>query len=372
VVELDVVQLARDLVAIDSVSQRSNAAAADLVERVLRRCAFEVERLEFVDATGERKVSLVARKGAGEGGLGFFSHTDTVPGIGWDRDPWSPAIEDGRLIGLGSCDMKGPLAATIVAAHSADVNRLKHPVFIVATADEEISGLGARQVVDESALFRTANPAQGVVAEPTRLEPVYAHKGGASVRVTAHGVAAHTSTERGVSANFLIAPFLAEMADLAGRLKADPAYQRAEFDPPTLGFNMVLDDGGCKPNVTAARTTCTLSLRPMPGDRSDEVIAWIAERARHHGLEVSAAVFAPLHVSPNADIVRAALAAAGATQPRAVSFGTEAPFFREHLDVVVLGPGDIAQVHTSGEWIELAQLHRAVGIFTRLIERFCT
>src|SRR5215211_3077740 len=117
--QLNVARLAQELIAVDSVSQRSNAVVSDLLEGVLKRCAFDVERLEFVDANGQRKVSLVAKRGSGTGGLAFFSHSDTVPGTNWSRDPWSPAIEDGRLIGLGSCDMKGPLAATVVAAAGA-------------------------------------------------------------------------------------------------------------------------------------------------------------------------------------------------------------------------------------------------------------
>ena len=369
--QLDVVQLTKDLVAVKSVSQDSNAAVADVLEAVLRRCEFEVERLEYDDDAGVRKVNLVARKGPGTGGLGFFSHLDTVPGTGWDRDPWTPVVEGDRLIGLGACDMKGPLAATLVAANAIDAARLREPVTIVAAADEEVGLLGARRVVAESALFKAVRPRHGVVAEPTRLVPVHAHKGGAYVRVTAHGLAAHTSTDRGVSANFLIAPFLAEMAELAQRLKSDPSYQNPEFDPPTLGFNLVLDDGGTKGNVTAARTTARLSLRPMPNDRSGDVIAEIEERARRHGLEVTSTVGTPFQVSPDTEIVREALAATGAARSRVVPYGTEAAVYKDHLDVVILGPGDIAQAHTNGEWIELAQLHQAVDVYTRMIEQLC-
>jgi acetylornithine deacetylase len=370
--ELDVVELTKDLVAVDSVSQRSNAAIADALEPVLARCGFEVERLEYRDANGERKVNLVGRKGPGAGGLGFFSHLDTVPGIGWDRDPWTPAVEGDRLIGLGSCDMKGPLAATIVAAAGIDSGRLAQPILVVATADEEISGQGAIEVVARSELFRAASPRHGVVAEPTRLIPVRAHKGAAFVYATAHGVAAHTSTDRGVSANFLIAPFLAEMAELAQHLKTDPAYHNPEFDPPTLGFNLVLDDCGCKPNVTAAKTVSTMSLRPMPDDRSADVIADISARARRHGLEVSTKQYAPFSVSVDATIVRAAIAVTGAAKAQTVPFGTEATFYQEALELVILGPGDIAQAHTNGEWIALSQLHEAVGIYSRLIDHLCT
>jgi acetylornithine deacetylase len=369
--EIDVVSLTKDLVAIDSVSKHGNAAIVDALEPVLRRYGFAVERLEHRDAAGETKINLIGLKGDGGGALGFFSHVDTVPGTGWDRDPWTPVVDGDRLIGLGSCDMKGPLAATLVAAAGVDAGCLKRPILIAATADEEISCQGAVEVLARSTLFRAANPRYGVVAEPTGLRPVYAHKGAALVYVTAHGIAAHTSTDRGVSANFLIAPFLAEMAELAARLQADPSYHRSEFDPPTLGFNMTLDDGGCKQNVTAPKTVCTLCLRPMPHDRSADVVAEIAERALRHGLEVASTVYPPFSGSPEAAIVRAALTATGAPTAATVPFGTEATFYQDALELVILGPGEIAQAHTSGEWVSLAQLHEAVGVYRRLIDDLC-
>jgi acetylornithine deacetylase len=76
------------------------------------------------------------------------------------------------------------------------------------------------------------------------MRPVYAHKGGVRLKVTAYGVAAHTSTDKGISANFLIAPFLAEMAELNTLVKSEARFQNNEFDPPTNGFNLVLSDLG--------------------------------------------------------------------------------------------------------------------------------
>jgi acetylornithine deacetylase len=239
--------------------------------------------------------------------------------------------------------------------------------------DAEERGLdaGALQVVNESALLRVTAPRYGVVAEPTRMVPVYAHKGGASVQVIAEGIAAHTSLDRGISANFLIAPFLAEMAQLAGRLKGDTSYGNALFDPPTLGFNMTLDGGGCKQNVTAARTVATLSMRPMPNDRSAEVIAEIVARAERHGFATKTSSFPPFSVSPDATIVRAALAATDEPMARVVPYGTEAFVYQDRMEVVILGPGDIAQAHTNGEWIELSQLARAVEVYSTMIANLC-
>jgi acetylornithine deacetylase len=370
-VKPDVVQLTKDLVAIDSVSQRSNAEVSDLLEETLQRYAFEVERLEYVDEQGERKVNLVAKKGEGSDGFGLFSHSDTVPGNGWDRDPLDPGVEGGCIIGLGCCDMKGPLAATIVAGADVDASTLKRPLFIVVTSDEETSCLGARHVVEASVLFRTNRPRHGVIAEPTHLTPVYAHKGGGRITVTAHGRAAHTSMDRGISANFLIAPFLAEMAELEKLFKADTSFMNHDFTPPTIGFNMVIDDGGCKPNVTAAKTVCTISFRTMPNDRRDDVIAIVTAKAERYGLHVSSSITTPFSISPETEIVQAGLRATGVTQPGTIPFGTDAMVFKDHLQLVILGPGDIAQAHTAGEWVEVAQLERAVGVYRRMIEMLC-
>ncbi len=368
---LDVVQLTRDIVAINSVSQRSNKEVSDLLEDTLKDCEFEVERLEYVDDNGEQKVSLVGKKGKGSNGFGLFSHSDTVPGLEGEWDPFDPVIQDGRLFGRGSCDMKGPLAATIAAGANVNAADLKKPLFIVVTADEEISGRGARQVAEESEFFKAERPKHGVIAEPTRLTPVYAHKGGGRVFVTAKGRAAHTSTDKGVSANFLIAPFLAEMAELAKLFKTDESFMNKEFNPPTNGFNMVLDDGGCRPNVAAAKTTCTLSFRPMPNDRSDDVIAMITEIAEKYDLEATSQKGTPFYVSPDAEIVQAGLKATGTTKAGTVPFGTDAHAFKHHLQLVILGPGDIVQAHTVGEWIDIAQLSEAVGVYGQMIEMFC-
>ena len=104
----DAVELTQQLVAIDSVSRHGNAAVSDLLQQVLEGAGFELERLEYDDPDGVRKVNLIGRRGTGSGGFGLFSHSDTVPGDNWTGDPFSPHVEGDRLVGLGSCDMKGP------------------------------------------------------------------------------------------------------------------------------------------------------------------------------------------------------------------------------------------------------------------------
>lgn len=368
--QIDAVELAHQLVAIDSVSRHSNAAASDLVQQVMEGAGFEVERLEYDDPDGVRKVNLVGRRGTGSGGFGLFSHSDTVPGDSWATDPFAPRVEDDRLIGLGSCDMKGPLAATIAAAAAVPEARLARPVYVVVTADEEVTGRGAVQVAERSRLYR-GGPTQGVIAEPTRLVPVYAHKASSLAVVTAHGRAAHSSTGKGINATLMMAPFLAEIALLAEEVQRDESFLNHEFAPPHNCLNVTINDGGTRPNVTAARTVCTVGFRPMPGDRSDDLMAIIREKAERHGLQFEGHQGKAFRVAPDSGVVDIARRATGTRRAETVAFGTDAFAFMDDVELVVLGPGDISQAHTENEFISLPQLRRAVDVYGSMIEQAC-
>jgi len=368
--DLNVLDLAKSLIAIPSESYRSNQQIADFLAALLSNLGYTVEPIAYTEAQGKRKVSLAARAGSGQGGLGLFAHSDTVPATADGWTPFTPIIQDDKLIGRGACDMKGPLAAALVAAASFPTAQLRAPLTLVITSDEEEGYGGAYAVCAQSQLLAAGWPEAGVVIEPTRLRPVYAHKGMVRVTVTAEGVAAHTSTGRGVSANFLIAPFLAEMTHLAERFSRDKRFMNGEFNPPTNGFNMVIDDGGCPHNVTAARTVCTMTLRTMPDDHRDEALALIAASAQRHNLAFASNGFDPVYTPRDSDIVRAAVAATDA-QPETASYGTEAAVYKDYTSLVVLGPGSIDQAHTHGEWIEVSELQKAVNVYRRLIRRFC-
>ena len=367
---IDVVELASELIAMPSETPTSNRAISDFLRGVLKEGGFAVEELTYMDPPDVEKVSLVAKKGAGAGGLGLFSHSDTVPGdAGWE--PFTPALANGRLVGRGSADMKGPLAASIAAACRFSAGDLKRPLVIAVTADEEKAHVGAHDIVKRSQTLTSDWPQYCIVCEPSTLQPVYAHKGGAGITVTARGVAAHTSTDRGESANFKIAPFLAEMAQLAQVFRAEARFQNSLFDPPTNGFNLVISDGDTATNVTAARTVVRLSIRAMPDACFEEAVEMVVSRAQAHGLEVAQRAVGPFFTAADGPLAQAACRATGAQAAITVPYGTEAECYQAYMDALVLGPGSIEQAHTVGEWIEVAQLQEAVEVYSRLIGELC-
>ncbi|MDJ0757081.1 MAG: M20/M25/M40 family metallo-hydrolase [Ardenticatenaceae bacterium] len=366
----NVLQLTKELIAIPSVSHWSNAAVSNFIEDRLKRAGFEVERLEYTYKNDEVKVNLVAKKGTGTGGLAFLCHSDTVSGMEEEWEPFQPVVKDGRLYGRGSCDMKGPLAAVLAAVADVETAHLEKPLYVVVTADEEIGLFGARHVVRHSKVMQESRPTHGIVTEPTRLIPVYGHKGYWFIKVTAHGKAAHTSSGEGQSASFRLAPFLAEMAALSEQFQRDPSYMNDEFDPPTNGFNMVFADDG-QPNMTSATASCSISLRTMPNARCQEIMDLITTKAEAYGFEVKAGLSPAVYTPTDSPLVQAACHATGNFQPETVAFGTEGFHYQKLMELVVLGPGDIAVAHTVGEYVPVAELEAAVDMYKRMIATIC-
>jgi acetylornithine deacetylase len=357
----DVTRLAQQMVRIDSRSSLSNIAVAELVEAELG--GFAVERLDYTDAAGVAKRALVARKGTGTGGLALSGHMDTVPDTGWQNDPWSGRIEAGVLHGLGSADMKGQVAACIVAARSLPENV---PVMLLITTDEETTKAGAKLVAANSELVRAYPPTAILVAEPTGMVPVRGHRSSITFTAIARGVQAHSSTGRGQNANWAMAPFLMEMRAIHERLRDDPTLQDPGYDPPFSDFNLVIDNHGAPVNMTVPVTTvrikfrCSASVDPAP------IQAAVREAASRCGIELSELAEGRPPELPTSHPLIALCAATVGRPAVTVPYGTDASELQAIAPCVVLGPGDISVAHTPVERVALADLAAAVPVFMRL------
>ena len=204
------------------------------------------------------------------------------------------------------------------------------------------------------------------------LEVVNAHKGSCAVRVVSEGRAAHSSTAEGLNANLAMIPLLAEMKAIHDETERDPAWHDARFDPPTVSWNIGVNDGNRAINVKAARSICTVYFRPTPGMDVEPLIARARRAAADNGLAFE--IFfrePPFLIEPDAPVVREMLSLTGSDRTRTVCFGTDAAVFSELGRIVVCGPGDIAQAHTRDEWISLDQLERGTDLYAHAIRRWC-
>ena len=369
---LDAVELTKDLIRFNSVSSNSNTAVSDRLQDHLDAIGFMVERVEYRDPAGTGKVSLVGRKGEGDGGLALLGHSDVVPAEGWEGDPFDPWVEDGKLYGRGSCDMKGSLACMLAAGEAYDTSDLKAPLYIVFTADEEVGCQGAAEVVNRSRLFNEYDLRYGIIGEPTLMRVVRAHKGMVTVRAVSHGRAAHSSTGKGANANLAMIPFLEDMRAIYDGLTTDTAYFDEDFDPPFADWNIGINDGGVAQNVTAPQSVCTVNYRPMPRHDQEALMNRVRDSATRCGIEVDIKKTGDPFITPVAsDIIQAALQTTGTATTHTVSYGTDGLIFGAAMELVVMGPGDIQQAHTVNEWMDLDQFGQAIGIYRKMIDCFC-
>ena len=387
----DPLPLARDLIAAASVSRDPNHAAAALCEAALAAAGFVVERTLYRDRAGVEKVNLLARLGPDPAadpapdrpGFVWLGHTDVVPAPEWTGPggPFAPVVEGDRLYGRGACDMKGPVACALAAAARlhASGESLTAPLWIGLTADEEVGFEGAKELVARSpayAALRAANP-PGIIGEPTALTAVHAHKGSHLLAATARGVAGHSSAAGGVNANLKLIPFLADLLPLIRRTETDPALQNPAFDPPGLSWNLTLSDGGTVLNVTPARSRATLYSRPVPGVDDGPLVEAFHALGRRHGLETTDDRHAgPFHTDPDGAFPVSVRRILGQASPRTVCYGTDAGVFAGPAggltNLLVLGPGDIAQAHTAAEFLALDQLRRGCDLYETLFRAHCT
>ena len=358
-----VLRLAADLVAIDSRSFVSNIAVAERVEKEL--AGFEVERLDYVDGAGVAKRAIVAHKGP-RGGYALSGHLDTVPATGWESDPWAPRIDAaGFLHGLGSVDMKGQVAAAILAAQRAPAHV---PATLLITADEETTKAGAKLIAERSALAKSLDLKGIIVAEPTSLAPVRGHRSHIAFVATARGIQAHSSTGRGENANWKLVPFLVEMRKVFDRLRSDASLQDAEYEPPFSDFNLILDNHGTALNVTAARATAHIKFRYSAKVDPAPVLEAVRGAAQAAGLELAEQWEGrPPELAPDHPLVALGVALTGRA-PRTAPYGTDASELQALAPCLVLGPGDVGLAHTPRECAPVAELLDAVPLFGRVLE----
>lgn len=354
-------ELMREFISIDSQSHKASQPIFDSAAGALQ--GWDLEYVDYKDAAGTPKRNMVARHPGSRSSLAFAGHLDTVSSTGWIRDPFKATIEGHRLYGLGSSDMKGPIASFIVASNS--LPEAERPM-IVLTSDEEAGKQGVREVVANSRMLKEFTPACFIVAEPTALEILRGHRVDVAFSVHAEGIQAHSSTGRGVNANIALVPFLNEMRELHLHLRTNPALFDMQYDPPYCDLNFVIDNYGAFPNMTVGLATCNIKFRYSKSFDPEMVITRVREAAYRHNLKVQVRPEAPPpELAADHPLVKQAEEILGSTA-RVAGLGTEASEYSKLAPCLVFGPGDIDHAHKPTEYIDLPQLHLSTHLFRKI------
>ena len=389
----DLVEILSELVAADTVSSNGCRAAMERLGDRLADAGCEVAYQTWGEGAGA-KANLVATLGPPEpDGLILSGHLDVVPFAdqpGWTREPLTLGLEDARAFGRGTTDMKGFLAQCVVALADLDADRLRRPLGLVFTADEEVGCQGAARLAPVLAetFGRVPLPKLCWIGEPTSWEVFHTHKGVASFGVTVRGAGGHSSLpEAGVNAIAVAAQLMARIGEVQAELRGSPSAEWARVFPEapytTLNFGTVA--GGSALNMIADECRFAVSYRPLPDEPTealwtrlrdrlldDPPVDWGSGRAAV-AVEVGPPFSAPGLASPLGTPLEHALRERlGRTAVGGAPFCTDGgQLAAAGIDSIICGPGDLDQAHQPDESISRQALDEGVGHVRAVVEALC-
>jgi acetylornithine deacetylase len=373
-------ELLKALVAFDTTSRNSNLDLISFIEDYLSGHGIASLRVDYEPG---RKTNLYATIGPEQpGGIVLSGHTDVVPidGQNWSSDPFVTTERDGLIYGRGTADMKGFLAAVLALAPQFKSRRLRRPIHLAISCEEEVGCLGVRPLIAHITAH-LPRPAAVIVGEPTLMQVVDAHKAVVSYETEVLGHEAHSSVaHKGVNAIMVAGELIGELNRAAGEKRAQ-ARSDSRFDPPYTTVHVGVIAGGTAKNIVPRRCTFGWETRLMPEEDGCEVperLARFAEKLTPAMRQISreAGIFTrhvnsvpglnPDNASPALEL---ALRLAGTNQTAAVSYATEAGLFQEAgIPAVICGPGSIDQAHKPDEFIASAELIRCEDFLNRLAD----
>lgn len=366
------------LVEIDSVNPSLVPGAAGEGE-IARFVAEWLERAGLVvelEETASGRPNVVGRvRGRGGGrSLMLNAHTDTV-GLGGPDGALRARVEGNRLHGRGSFDMKGSLAAAMLAAAELAVDPPAGDVLVTAVTDEEYASIGTQAVV------RDYRADAAIVTEPTGLAVTVAHKGFVWLDIEVAGVAAHGSRpDLGVDA-------IAKMGHALVGLEALDRRLRATAGHPLLGTGSIhasVIEGGTELSTYPDRCLVRIERRTVPGEDLDLVVRQIDELLEGIAAADDAFRATPTYglvrdtfeVSlgePIVDVVRrAASEIVGSERPMTGETGwmDSALLSTAGIPTVIFGP-DGEGAHATSEWVDLDSVDQCRRVYVAAAREFC-
>lgn len=379
-------ELLSKLIAFDTTSHHSNLQLIDWVMQYLAGYGIGSHVTTNDEGT---KANLFATIGPSEvRGVCLHAHTDVVPveGQAWDTDPFHLTEADGLLYGRGSCDMKGFAACMLAAVPMFCARRLRTPVHLAFSYDEEVGCLGAPRMIQAFG-GEVVKPRVAIVGEPTMMQPVIAHKGMLALTTEFQGKPAHSSMPHlGASAIAAAGEMIAELTQFGRELQVMRYPYAMTPSGPTINVGTV--SGGEAINIVAGNASLLWGIRFRDIDNAQELLALAERRVRERlrrvfgddggGIRCHTAQVGriPPFCAPESSRALALVRELGAVgAATAVPYGAEAGQYADAgVDTVICGPGSIEQAHRANEFVPIAQLeacNRFMGRLARWAQESC-
>lgn len=376
-------QLLARLVGFDSTSHNSNRPIAEFICDYLDRPGIRIERQSYPE---DDKINLVVTVGPevdpnSREGLVLSGHLDVVPAVepDWQSDPFELTETEEGFVGRGACDMKGFVALAVNAVARAGGQRLRDPLSLILTCDEELGTLGARHFIDHWPADH-ALPRRAIIGEPTSLDVVRMHKGHAKMRLIVEGRSAHSGYPHlGENAIERLAPALVALAGLRRELEIEQGPNAEHFpEVPWVALNLARIRAGTAINIIPDRAELDLGFRVLPGMTAVS----IAERVRRTLTEAMAEVpfeleeinqSPPMLLPEDDELYRHLCRVMGQETTVSASYATDAGWLQEGgFDCLLWGPGTIEVAHRPNEWIPKDEFHRGSELLQQVVDERCS
>lgn len=356
------------LICTDSTAAKGELAAAEVIADEFAKSDIDAS----IDTWESNRANVVAQIASGgrRGGLLFACHMDVVPaGDGkWQVAPFSGIEQDGKIYGRGSADMKGPIAAIVSAIRQLvdTCVELKGDITFLAAAGEETDSCGVKRFMrDRSSIGELVGV---VVPEPTDFDIVTGHRGLLWLKVTTKGRTAHGSMPQlGINA-------IESMRVLLGALEE---YKKRMPAGCSMSVNTIA--GGKAVNVVPDMCSVEIDIRTPAGQRHLDIITEfenILAGLKRENSQFEAAVsvvrdVGPLEADNQSAFVKDFCLAVEIKETKTVGFCTDGPFLADlGVPIVIFGPGKSDLCHQPNEYIEMADLEKAVEYYKKIILKF--
>lgn len=378
----DAVELTRALLRFNTINPPGNEQpCADYLGALLEAAGFTISSYPM----GENRSNLVARIGgsAGKKPLCFSGHTDVVPlgAAPWRTAPFGGDIEDGKIYGRGSSDMKCGVAAFVSAAIALAPHLRGTPgLVLVLSADEERGCGGVSHLAQIDGALGEAGAM--IVAEPTANKPLVGHKGVMKVEGVAKGITGHSSTpEKGDNAVYKAARAIARLAE-RGKLHYGAPLKGGE---PV--FNVGWFHGGMNINSVPDEARFGMDVRTVAGFGAAEVMAVLNEVGGDDVTFCQIRAEGPDWIDPaepvwtDADdpwVVHVFDVIASITgarhEPSIAPYYTDAGTLAKAYGrppTLILGPGEPHMAHQTDEYCLISRLEEGTAAFTEIARAWC-
>ena len=338
-------KILKDLVKFNTIKDKQNKEIIEYIEKYLLDLGFKTDYKEksLIMSFGKNPI------------VGFLGHTDTVEYIeGWNTNPFELTQKDGKLFGLGVCDMKGGIAAILDAISKISLSTLKNGIKLYFTDDEETGFGGIYKIIEIEKNF----PKLMIFGEPTNNKILVGSKGLLEFELNFKGVKAHSSNpEKGKSANMNAVKFLVEL----DYFYKENIYNKKnkKYEIPYTTMNVGIINGGSAKNSVSASCQVMIDFRTIENKHSKIIIEKINELSKKYDCEIKIVERIEPFINKT-DLTK---------KMETANFITEASFVETETKII-LGTGPVT-AHEINEYITIESYNKLVKSYTQILEKMC-